>query len=170
MTSISIVQPGDLDIDLVQEWIGTMLREQGNDIFRMKGILSIAYSENKFVYQGVHMIFSGDFMEEWGPQEKRESRIVFIGRNLNKEGMEAAFKNCIMTPEHQAKKLKKLRFQVGAKVLCNTNDGWEKGTVIKRMYRDDGMPPGMVAPYQVKLNDGSLIYAPMDTKDVIRAA
>jgi len=38
------------------------------------------------------------------------------------------------------------------------------------MYRDDGMPPGMVAPYQVKLDSGDLIYAPEDSDELIRKA
>ena len=44
------------------------------------------------------------------------------------------------------------------------------GTVVQHMYRDEYMPPGMVAPYQVKLDDGNLIYAPADDNEVIKAA
>ena len=50
---------------------------------------------------------------------------------------------------HQAARL---RFGVGDKVLCNTGDGWSRGEVVGLMYRDDVMPPGVVAPYQIQLD------------------
>jgi len=40
----------------------------------------------KFVFQGVHMIFTGGFNPEltpWKFEQKRECRFVFIGRNLD---------------------------------------------------------------------------------------
>ena len=51
VTSLSIVLPGEVDLDEVQQWVSKTLREKGADIFRMKGVLSIAHSEEKFVYQ-----------------------------------------------------------------------------------------------------------------------
>ena len=61
---------------------------------------------------------------------------------------------------------------VGAEVECRTADGdWTKGKVVARLYRDSTMPPGMVAPYQVKLeSNGSLIYAPADEDTLVRKA
>mmetsp|Transcript_8500 Transcript_8500/g.24383 ORF Transcript_8500/g.24383 Transcript_8500/m.24383 type:complete len:422 (+) Transcript_8500:58-1323(+) len=173
VSSLSISQVGELDIDLLQEWIGNLLAKSGNDIFRMKGVLAIAHSELRFVYQGVHMLFAGDFMEPWEDDEPRESKLVFIGRNLKHDELKADFTACVVTPEQRAKKLKTLRFQVGDAVLCNVSSGaqpWRKGTVVARMYREEGMPPGMVAPYQVKLDNGQLIFAPADTETTIKKA
>ena len=51
---------------------------------------------------------------------------------------------------------------------CNTGE-WSKGTIVALFYRDEGMPPGMTAPYQVQLDDGRLIYAPADDDQLIRA-
>ena len=51
VTSLSIIQPGDVDLDAVQSWVGEILQSKGADIYRMKGVLSIANSEQKFVYQ-----------------------------------------------------------------------------------------------------------------------
>jgi len=171
VTSLSIHQPGDLDLDLVQDWVGTLLQEKGADIFRMKGVLSIANAEQKFVYQAVHMIFNGDFTETWMAGEPRESKLVFIGKNLDHEELKAKFKQCVSSPELQEKKRKALRFALGAKVQCKTGAGWTKGVVVALMWRGEGMPPGMVAPYQVKLDDsGDLIYAPHDDDQLIRKA
>ena len=75
-----------------------------------------------------------------------------------------------LTPEMKAKRLRALRFQIGDKVQCKTGEDYENGTVVALMYRNDNMPPGIIAPYQVKL-DGSdvLIYAPVDDDRLIRA-
>ena len=64
VTSLSITEDGEVDMMLIQKWVGNILREKGADIYRMKGILSIAFSDMKFVYQAVHMIFNGDFDDE----------------------------------------------------------------------------------------------------------
>ena len=50
---------GTLDLGMVQAWISTLVAEQGDDIFRMKGVLSIAHSNQRFVFHGVHMLVSG---------------------------------------------------------------------------------------------------------------
>merc|ERR1712228_901588 len=75
VSSISIVEPGELDLDLVQAWVGDILQTKGADIFRMKGVLAIANAEQKFVYQAVHMIFNGNFDEKWSADEIRESKL-----------------------------------------------------------------------------------------------
>ena len=172
VSSLSIIQEGDVDLDAVQEWVSAILQEKGTDIYRMKGVLSIANAETKFVYQAVHMIFNGNFDEEekWAPGEPRSSKLVFIGKNLDKAALKAAFSACAATPEALEKKKKSLRFAIGAKVQCNTGEGWQDGEVVQLMYRDEFMPPGMVAPYQVQLASGDLIYAPQDSDELIRKA
>ena len=171
VSSLSLGSDLDLDLDLVQDWVGTLLEEQGKDLYRMKGVLAIKFAEEKFVYQAVHMIFNGNFDEEkWQSDEKRCSKLVFIGKNLNHAELKAGFDACIATPEQQEKKKKAMRFAIGDRVSCNTGGGWQPGAVASLMYRDEYMPPGMVAPYQVKLDNGGLIYAPQDTDELIRKA
>lgn len=134
----------------------------------MKGVLAIKYASQRFVYQAVHMIFNGNFTEEWEADESRENKLVFIGKNLVAAELRAAFEACLATDEVIAKKTKMLRFAVGDKVECKTGvNSWSAGEVVTLMYRDDGMPPGMVAPYQVHLADGDLIYAPADEEELI---
>jgi len=171
VTSLSIIEQGVVDLDLVQEWVGEILQTKGADIYRMKGVLSINHAEQKFVYQAVHMIFNGNFEEEWAQDEKRESKLVFIGKNLDHAALKEGFAACIVTPEVLEKKKKTLRFAMGDTVECKTGEGWSKGEIVALMYRDEYMPPGMVAPYQVKLaSNGSLIYAPVDSNDLVRKA
>ena len=66
---------------------------------------------------------------------------------------------------------KALRFAVGARVACNTGrtaDGWESGAVVKLYHRESDWPEGEVVPYQVRLDDGTLIYAPLDVDGCVR--
>jgi G3E family GTPase len=72
-----------------------LVQRDGPDILRCKGILSFKGDDERFVFQGVHMILDGDHQRPWKNGEKRESRIVFIGRNLPQERIKAGFEGCI---------------------------------------------------------------------------
>merc|ERR1711871_1291135 len=112
VTSLSIIQPGNVDLDDLQGWIGTILREKGADIYRMKGVIAMENAPTKFVYQAVHMIFNGDWGDAWDKEEERVSKLVFIGKNLNKEELEAGFRACVVTAENKAAKVAALRFKI----------------------------------------------------------
>jgi hypothetical protein len=68
----------------------------------------------------------------------------------------------------------KLRFDVGSRVQCRTGadpvTGWATGSVIQLWYREANWPPGQLAPYKIKLDDGRNIFAPADQPEIIRAA
>ena len=63
-------------------WVQDLVQKEGPNILRCKGILAFKDDDERFVFQGVHMILDGDHQRPWKEDEKRESRIVFIGRNL----------------------------------------------------------------------------------------
>merc|ERR1719263_1756413 len=172
VTSLSINTVGEVDMMLVEQWVSKVLQEDGVNIFRMKGVLAIAHSDQKFVYQAVHMIFNGEFDTEdlWKPGEERKSKLVFIGKNLDHAKLRDGFEACVASEEALAKRMKALRFGVGDPVMCKTGRGWEKGKVVALMHREEYMPQGVVAPYQVKLDGGDLIYAPADEDELIRKA
>lgn len=94
ITSVGISESGDLDMDKMNGWLGTLLREKGVDIYRMKGVLSIAGQSQRFVFQGIHMLFDGKPMTEWG-DEPRSNKLIFIGKNLNREELVAGFMSCM---------------------------------------------------------------------------
>ncbi len=73
-----------------------LLATNGADIFRMKGILNIAGEEDRFVFQGVHMLFDGKPDRPWKEGEIRKNELVFIGRNLDQAQMRKDFKQCIV--------------------------------------------------------------------------
>jgi len=78
----------------VNEWLSYLLQSRGQDILRMKGVLSFRGEPRRYVFHGVHMIFDGQLERPWngGP---RGNRLVFIGRNLDRQELEAGFESCI---------------------------------------------------------------------------
>ncbi|MBR8826425.1 MAG: GTP-binding protein [Gomphosphaeria aponina SAG 52.96 = DSM 107014] len=93
--SVAIVESKPLDLEKLNNWVGNLLRTQGVDIFRMKGILNIAGAEERFVFQGVHMLFDANFDRLWKPGETRKSELVFIGRNLDETKLREEFRRCL---------------------------------------------------------------------------
>ncbi|CAD5974080.1 hypothetical protein PA905_10090 [Planktothrix agardhii CCAP 1459/11A] len=94
--SVAIASSGVLNFNKINNWIEEILRNQGADIFRMKGILNIEGENNRFVFQGVHMLFDGRPDRPWKPNETRKNELVFIGRNLDEAQLKAGFKACLI--------------------------------------------------------------------------
>jgi G3E family GTPase len=92
--SIGIDDARALDAKKVNDWLSYLLQSQGQDIFRMKGVLSFAGEDRRYVFQGVHMMFDGRIDRPWGEAERR-NRLVFIGRQLDREEIEAGFESCV---------------------------------------------------------------------------
>jgi len=95
ITSVSFQITEPLDAEAFNAWIGRLLAEQGQDLLRTKGILSYQGSDERFAFQAVHMLADGDFIGPWKTGEKRASKIVFIGRNLNRPVLRRGFEGCI---------------------------------------------------------------------------
>ncbi|WP_414544350.1 CobW family GTP-binding protein [Nostoc sp. CCY0012] len=94
--SVALVEAGELDGQKLNAWLSELLRTQGPDIFRMKGILNIAGEDNRFVFQGVHMILDGRPDRPWKPNETRKNELVFIGRNLDEAQLKQDFLACFV--------------------------------------------------------------------------
>ena len=95
MQSISLKSDKPLDADKFFPWVEDLVQKEGPSILRSKGILSFKDDDERFVFQGVHMILDGDHQRPWNKDEKRESRIVFIGRNLPEKKIAEGFESCI---------------------------------------------------------------------------
>jgi G3E family GTPase len=94
LTSISLSVAAPLDARKFNTWIGHILQTEGQNILRTKGILSYKNEDRRFAFQAVHMIADGDFVARWKPDETRMSRIVFIGRDLNRPNLRRGFESC----------------------------------------------------------------------------
>ncbi len=97
VTSVGIEATGTVDSGRLDEWLSTLLREKGVDIFRSKGILAIDGLEQRYVFQGVHMLLDGQPDRPWRDGEERTNKLVFIGRNLDRDELEASFRRCLVT-------------------------------------------------------------------------
>jgi G3E family GTPase len=91
---MSFVSETPLDMDKFQSWFGNLLQTHGQDILRSKGILSFEGKDDRYVFQGVHMLMDASPMGTWPEGKERNSRIVFIGRNLESMGLDEGFEGC----------------------------------------------------------------------------
>ncbi len=94
VTSVGLEIAGEMDQKKLNRWMGELLMNRGPDIFRMKGILAIKGAAERFIFQGVHMLFDGKPGNAWQPDETRTSQLVFIGRNLDREALTDGFLAC----------------------------------------------------------------------------
>jgi G3E family GTPase len=93
--SVGIVCQGEVDSSLFQGWMKALLATEGANIFRSKGVLNLYKHDRRYVFQGVHMLMDGALDRAWGVDENRENRLVFIGKNLNRQRLNEAFLGCL---------------------------------------------------------------------------
>ena len=155
VTSTSMKFEGELNINKLQQYIGKLMREDGENLFRYKGVLAVKGVQEKYVFQGVHMLFGGDFSREiglWKDDEVRECRFVFIGRDLDHEALKQGLMEC---------QAEELRFNVGDTVYANIG-AFTEGRILKTW--DEGNP------YRVEIqnDEKSNVWVPIDNDDYVR--
>ncbi len=104
ISSVSLTLPGDMDLAMVNAWLGALLEVRADDLYRFKGILAIKGYPRRYVFQGVHALFAGEPGREWGDGEARVSRMVFIGRELDAGLLREGFEECLSVAEGVAGK------------------------------------------------------------------
>jgi G3E family GTPase len=97
ISTVAITTPGDLDGLKLSRWFRELLADSGPKIMRMKGILNLRKDPDQFVFQGVHLLFEGRPGRRWSEEEERLNRLVFIGRDLDREKITQGFMDCITT-------------------------------------------------------------------------
>ncbi|WP_454851774.1 CobW family GTP-binding protein [Rhizobium binxianense] len=85
---------GEMNPERFFPWIQKITQTQGPNILRLKGIIAFKDDAERYVVQGVHMIIEGDHQRPWKDGEKHETRLVFIGRDLDRAKLEESFKAC----------------------------------------------------------------------------
>jgi G3E family GTPase len=92
--SIALSVPGPVNPETFMPWVNDLVQREGPNILRAKGILAFKNEPKRFVFQGVHMMLEGNLQGDWKPGEARQSKIVFIGRNLDEESIRRGFLAC----------------------------------------------------------------------------
>ncbi|RYC33244.1 GTP-binding protein [Lichenibacterium minor] len=95
MQSVAIAHDGDVDAQKFMPWLNDLVQREGGKILRSKGILAFKGEPKRFVFQGVHMMLDGDVQRDWKPDEKRLSKVVFIGRDLPEQAIREGFQACL---------------------------------------------------------------------------
>jgi G3E family GTPase len=94
ISSVGLVEERPVDARKLNDWLSYLLQSRGKDIFRMKGVLSVRGEERRYVFHGVHMMFDGRLERPWAGAARRSS-LIFIGRNLDRQELEAGFASCL---------------------------------------------------------------------------
>jgi len=95
VSSVGIDVEGEVVQQKLNDWISWLLKEKGTDLFRSKGVLAVKGMKQKFVFQAIHMLFANSMEGAWAPDETRRCKMVFIGKNLNREELTSGFMKCM---------------------------------------------------------------------------
>jgi hypothetical protein len=150
--SISVVVSDPVSMPLLEMWIRKICSKLGSNLYRYKGVIHAMGVDERVVFQGVSMLFRAEMGLPWRRDEKRESKFVFIGKNLALEELKRDFLECIAKP---------LRFAVGTKVLASCDGGLQPGVILAQW--DDGNA------YRIRLDKNRVeVWAPIDIDSYVR--
>jgi G3E family GTPase len=159
ISSLCVTTENPLSYPLLQQFLQMMISVEGENLFRYKGIVHAFGEPRRYVFQGVHMLSTGSFTTAWPAEEKRDSRLVFIGRNLPKDKIAKGILNCEIANDG------KLRFAIGTRVMANVGT-FTKGEVIKHWNEGNA--------YRIRLLEGpetgTDIWAPVDRDEFVKLA
>ncbi len=94
VNSVSFEVSRPVDPEKFNQWMTDLLAAKGQDLLRTKGILAYPGEDRRFAFQAVHMIADGDYIGPWKEGDPRKSKIVFIGRGLNRPALRRGFEAC----------------------------------------------------------------------------
>eukprot|EP00928_Gymnodinium_smaydae_P026763 TRINITY_DN20916_c1_g1_i6.p2 TRINITY_DN20916_c1_g1~~TRINITY_DN20916_c1_g1_i6.p2 ORF type:complete len:132 (+),score=37.68 TRINITY_DN20916_c1_g1_i6:378-773(+) len=95
VSSVGVDVAGEVVQQKLNQWISWLLQEKGTDLFRSKGVLAVKGMKQKFVFQAIHMLFANSNEGEWAEGEERRCKMIFIGKNLNREELTSGFMKCM---------------------------------------------------------------------------
>jgi G3E family GTPase len=83
----------------LEEFLSGLVQVHGKDMLRYKGVVYLKDNAHRVVFQGVHMLMGGDIGKAWGKEERRQSTLVFIGRNLPEDVFIKGLEQCLVQPQ-----------------------------------------------------------------------
>ena len=95
VTSFVFREKRPLNLERVEDFLGAMLQVYGPKLMRYKGVLNVKGVDRRVVLQGVHMLMASDLGAAWKPGESRDSKLVFIGRDMPRELLLEGLAQCV---------------------------------------------------------------------------
>eukprot|EP00752_Nemacystus_decipiens_P012865 g11390.t1 len=180
VSSVAWSFPGlELNVNKLEMWVGDLMQELGTELFRYKGVLAVKGHEEKFIFQGVHMLFNGGFASDvmgpeateidpekkttppglWANDAERECRFIFIGKYMKEAHAERLREEFLACAAEDP-----LRFAVGDYVEARCEDGWELAKVVKTWDKGNC--------YRLELQDRAKTHVcgPVDSDSLVREA
>jgi G3E family GTPase len=98
VTSFVFRESRPIDLGRLDDLLGGILQVFGPKLMRYKGVIHAADLDSRVVLQGVHMLMGSELGSPWKPNEARETKIVFIGRDMPKAVLMLGLANCVAVP------------------------------------------------------------------------
>jgi G3E family GTPase len=95
-----------LDMQKIEAFLSLLVQTYGNDMLRYKGVLNVKGQKNRMIFQGVHMTMGGSPGKPWAADEARQSKMVFIGRNLPRKVFVEGLAYCVADSDNASIELK----------------------------------------------------------------
>jgi G3E family GTPase len=95
VTSIVLRESKPVDMNRFMAWITPLLEEQGDAVFRTKGVFNAKGFNQRVVFQSVRMLTTMSRFTDWESDIKRGTEYVVIGRNLDRNALQAGLSSCI---------------------------------------------------------------------------
>ncbi|CAJ1439328.1 unnamed protein product [Effrenium voratum] len=95
VSSVGIQRDQEVLKEKLDAFISWLVQTKGPDLYRSKGVLAVRGMSQKFVFHAVHMQFSGRPQDAWSEGEKRQCKMVFIGKNLDRAELNKKFDECL---------------------------------------------------------------------------
>ena len=79
----------------LEDFLGAIVNIYGPRMLRYKGVLNMAGTDRKVIFQGVHQLMGSDLGPKWAPGEERLSKMVFIGIDLPRDVLMQGLEQCL---------------------------------------------------------------------------
>lgn len=79
----------------LEDFLGAIVQVYGPKMLRYKGVLHMKGTDKKVIFQGVHQLMGSDLGPKWLPNEKKQSKMVFIGIDLPKDILLQGLEGCL---------------------------------------------------------------------------
>ena len=90
----------------LDEFFGAILKVYGPKLMRYKGVIAVAGLDKRVVLQGVHMLMGSDQGSARKKGEARDSKLVFIGKDMPKAVILEGLEQCLVSQAKGAPKPK----------------------------------------------------------------